>query len=96
MHRRFLSVKTDSLPRQARDEDTRICFDQKVCVFIAGEPLAWTGAGTLDRTFYTFGDENSGFSAGEHTIEFTMGTVSTQHLHTLSSTRSGLTWYSLV
>ena len=75
MHRRFLSVKTDSLPRQARDKDTRICFDQKVCVFLAGEPLAWTGAGTLDRTFYTFGDENSGFSAGEHTIEFTMGTV---------------------
>lgn len=39
-----------------------------------GEPLAWTGAGTLDRTFYTFGDENSGLSAGEHTVEFRMGT----------------------
>ena len=46
--------------------------DGDIVVTLDGEPLGWTGASTLDRTFYTFGDENSGFSAGEHTIEFSM------------------------
>jgi hypothetical protein len=47
--------------------------DGDIVVMLDGEPLDWTGAGTLDRTFYTFGDENSGLSAGSHTIDFVMG-----------------------
>ena len=48
--------------------------DGDIVVTLDGEPLDWTGANTLDRTFYTFGDENSGLAAGSHTIEFVMGT----------------------
>ena len=48
--------------------------DGDITVTLDDEPLAWTGAGTLDRTFYTFGDDNNGLSAGTHTVEFTMGT----------------------
>ena len=48
--------------------------DGDIVVSLDSEPLDWRGAGTLDRTFYTFGDENAGLSPGTHTLGFAMGT----------------------
>jgi hypothetical protein len=48
--------------------------DGDIIVEMDGQPFDWRGAGTLDRTFYTFGDENAGLPAGEHTITYRMGT----------------------
>eukprot|EP01050_Picozoa_sp_SAG11_P045743 SAG11_NODE_22977_length_397_cov_0.795302_1_plen_132_part_11 len=40
--------------------------DGDIIVDMDGVQLDWRGAGTLDRTFYTFGSETEGLPAGPH------------------------------
>ena len=43
--------------------------------FLDGKELEWKAPGTLDRSFFTFDDFTQGFSAGTHTLSFSLGTA---------------------
>lgn len=43
-------------------------------MYIDDKLQRWDTQNTLDRCFYTYSDFTAGFSAGEHTLRFEMGT----------------------